>query len=70
MMEDTGSGASVQDHIRELEKYATCGDRDSMAAPMALLRREWDSLSEDEQKDVVKLESIFLSLSHLKTGSA
>ncbi len=70
MMEDTGSGASLQGHIRELEKYATLGERSAMAAPMALLRREWDSLSEDERKDVVKLEALFLSLSHLRTGSA
>ena len=58
-----------QAQIKVLEKCIAAGDIPGMAKIIEQLHEKWDSLDKKAQKDVAKLEAIFLSLVKLKTGS-
>ena len=60
--------ASSQEKLKELERCVAAGDISGMAHNIAQLHANWDSLSEPMQKDIEKLEAIFLSLVNIKTG--
>jgi hypothetical protein len=55
--------------VRELEKFIAAGDISSMAKTIEELHRDWDSLGAPLQKDVEKLEAVFLSMVNARVGS-
>jgi len=61
---------SYRIQVQELEKHVGAGDISGMATSIASLHENWESLSENEQHEVLKLEAIFLSLVQLRTEAA
>lgn len=55
-------GKTAQQQIHSLEGFIAAGDIQGMARVITDLHEDWDGISEAEQRDILRLEAIFLSL--------